>query len=202
MLFSVVNAVATFATNAEAGPPLDFVRAAKRGDERAWAVLFRHYQPALTAYCLACAGGRRDAALDLTQDVFALAISNVHQLSDEQRFQGWLFTLARNHCLRVGHRSATEEAALARLSLLVCDEPPDQAAQKEAWLTQLEAAAAALENPLQREIVSAHYGRGEKTRDIAARLSTPHGTVTVALMRFRQAVKRALLDELTDGGAP
>lgn len=192
MLFLLVNAALSVS------PSLDFVRAAKRGDSRAWAVLFRQYQPALTAYCLACASGRRDLALDLTQDIFALAIANIRQLNDEARFQGWLFTLARNHCLRSGQRSAKEEEAIAKMSLLLCDEPPETAAERERWLQHLEHATQALPNAHHREIVLAHHGRGEKTREIAQRLATPHGTVTVVLMRFRNQLKRELLAQEAD----
>jgi RNA polymerase sigma-70 factor, ECF subfamily len=182
-------------------PPLDFVRAAKRGDSRAWRALFVHYQPALTAYCLACAQGRRDLALDLTQDVFASAIEKIGQLADEERFTGWLFTIARHRCLRQARLSARETAAVDMMSLLMTEGGPDPrwSHDREAWLEAVGRAVQGVANPSHRDIVSAHYGRGEKTRDIALRLSVPHGTVTVVLMRFRERLKARLMDLLAKG---
>lgn len=180
------------------GPGPEFVKAAQRGDARAWAVLFKHFQPALTSYCLTCVGGRRAEALDLTQDIFALAVEKLHQLDDLSRFQGWLFVIARNRCLRFGQRSSRAERAAVNLSLLLADEPPDDAADREYWLTRIEGAVQSVENESHRAVVSAHYGRGEKTRDIAERLGMPHGTVTVVLKRFRDRLKAELLTALAE----
>jgi len=48
-----------------------------------------------------------------------------------------------------------------------------------------------------REIVQLKYGdREHTTRQIAEKLSIPHGTVTVKLMRFRATIRRDLCREL------
>jgi RNA polymerase sigma-70 factor (ECF subfamily) len=179
-------------------PGLEFVAAARRGDARAWAVLFKTWQPAVTSYCLTCAGGRRDLAMDLTQEVFTLAIQRIAQLDDASRFQGWLFTIARNLWLKRHAKLAREEQATVRLSMLMTEEAPEDAAEREYWLRQVELATTSVDNPRHREVVIAHYGNGEKTRDIARRLDVPHGTVTVVLMRFRESLKKSLLSTLAE----
>lgn len=176
----------------------EFVAAARKGDARAWAVVFKHWQPAVTAYCLTCAGGRRDLAMDLTQEVFTLAIQRIGQLDDLTRFQGWLFTIARNLWLKRHAQLAREQQVAVRLSMLMTEEAPHDAAEREYWLQQVEQATRTVENPKHREVVVAHYGRGEKTRDIAQRLDVPHGTVTVVLMRFRESLKKSLLSTLAE----
>ena len=55
---------------------------------------------------------------------------------------------------------------------------------------------------MHRECVLAHYTRGERTREIAARLKVPHGTVTVTLMRFRESLKKRLAEALARGELP
>jgi RNA polymerase sigma-70 factor, ECF subfamily len=188
-------------------PPLaPLVRAARRGDARAWRALFDRLQPALTAYCRLCAQGRRDLALDWTQDVFTLAFQGLGQLRDDERFAGWLFAIARRHCARHARLSGREQQLSDAMALLlVGDALPEvlqEQAEREAWLEALRRACDDVENPTHRECVVAHYSRGEKTRDIAARLEVPHGTVTVTLMRFREGLKRRLAQSLAEGALP
>ncbi len=184
----------------------EIVRAAKRGDERAWRVLFGQFQPAVTAYCHVCARGRRDHALDWTQEVFALAFQNLASLSDDARFAGWLFAIARRYCLRHARQTDRERELSDALALvLAADAPPDpvqEASERESWIQTVRRACEDVEHPVHRECVLAHYTRGEKTRDIAARLGVPHGTVTVTLMRFRDRFKKRLAQALARGELP
>lgn len=184
----------------------EIVRAAKRRDERAWRLLFGQFQPAVTSYCLVCARGRRDLALDWTQDIFALAFENLARLRDDARFAGWLFSIARRHCLRHARQTERERRLSDALALvLAADAPPEaheEAADRESWIDTVRRACEGVEHPAHRECVLAHYTRGEKTRDIAARLSIPHGTVTVTLMRFRERLKQRLVEALARGELP
>ena len=177
--------------------PLEVIGAARRGERQAWERLLAQYQPAVTAYCLTCARGRRDVALDWTQDIFSLAVENLGGLSNERNFQGWLFAIARNHCLRQGKRDARAQAFaddMTVLATLECDTPAE-VHERQAWLAMLEQATLRVEPAAHRDVVRAHYGYGEKTRQIAKRLSIPHGTVTVILKRFRDRLKLQLLKE-------
>ena len=182
------------------------VRAARGGDEASWRALFTQLQPAVTAYCRVCANGRRDLALDWTQDVFSLAFQSLSQLKDDERFTGWLFTIARRHCLRHSRQSDRERQLSDSMALLLAGEVPSEAlraeGERESWIEAVRRACEGVENPAHRECVVAHYCRGEKTRDIAARLSIPHGTVTVTLMRFRERLKIRLAKALAEGELP
>ena len=54
-------------------------------------------------------------------------------------------------------------------------------------------------DPTLKQIVTLKYGEPEHTtREISASLGIPHGTVTVKLMRFRDAVKRELCRRLVE----
>jgi RNA polymerase sigma factor (sigma-70 family) len=184
----------------------EIVRAAKRGDERAWRILFGQFQPAVTAYCHVCARGRRDVALDWTQEIFALAFQNLARLEDDVRFPGWLFVIARRHCLRGARQSARERQLSDELAMvLAADAPVDadlEEAERESWIATVRAACEHVQHPMHRECVLAHYTRGERTREIAARLKIPHGTVTVTLMRFRESLKKRLAEALARGELP
>jgi RNA polymerase sigma factor (sigma-70 family) len=185
--------------------PVGTVRAAQAGDRSAWRELFNAYQPALTSYCCVCARGRRELALDWTQDIFALAIERLSQLREPERFTGWLFTLARNHCLKHARQSEQERRLSDALSLVLCDgfvPSIAEAAEREAWLLAVQRSCSSVEHEGHRAVIEAHYLRGEKTRDIAERTGTPHGTVTVTLMRFRNRLKLQLLSALAKGELP
>ena len=189
----------------EAGVSPEIVRAARRGDARAWRVLFNQLQPAVTAYCRVCARGRRDLALDWTQEVFTIAFEHLGKLEDEERFTGWLFTIARRYCLRHARQSERErQLSEAMAMLLAADGPAREAeqAERESWLAAVRKACEGVENDKHRECVLSHYTRGEKTRDIAQRLDIPHGTVTVTLMRFRERLKKQLAEALARGELP
>lgn len=185
--------------------PVETVRAAQRSDRAAWRALFDAYQPAVTAYCLACAKGNRELAHDWTQDIFALAVEKLAKLREPERFTGWLFTLARHHCLRHARQSERERTMSDALSVMLCDGfAPTlvEAHEREAWIAVVQRACATVDNPSHRGLIEAHYVRGEKTRTIAEKTGTPHGTVTVTLMRFRERLKVQLLTALAKGELP
>jgi len=175
------------------------VRAAQDGDARALRALFDRYQRPITAYCLVATRRDREAALDLTQEIFARAFRHLGSLADAGKFPGWLFTIAGNVCRDHG----AETRARNRLLEALCLEPEPEAA---APAPDRDARARALRELVDgwpdrelREIVRLKYGEPEHTtRDIAAKLGMPHGTVTVKLMRFRGLLKRELCRKLLE----
>ena len=73
------------------------VVAARRGDRRAFAELYRRFSRAVHGVILARAS-YRDAA-DLVQDTFATALERLPQLADPAAFPGWLLAIARNRAI-------------------------------------------------------------------------------------------------------
>src|SRR5512134_2363108 len=57
----------------------------------------RHYRR-VGLWCLRYMGDR-EAALDVSQDVFVTVVRKLHTFQGESRFTTWLYTLTRNHCL-------------------------------------------------------------------------------------------------------
>jgi len=73
------------------------VLAARRGDRRAFAELYRRFHRAVHGVILARTS-YRDAA-DLTQDTFATALERLPQLAEPAAFPGWIMTIARNRAV-------------------------------------------------------------------------------------------------------
>jgi RNA polymerase sigma-70 factor (ECF subfamily) len=72
--------------------------------------LFRRNYGKVARWCLRFTPDR-EAAADLSQEVFAKAYQNLTSFQGQSKFSTWLFIIARNHCLnavRANARQATE----------------------------------------------------------------------------------------------
>src|SRR5215472_12189643 len=89
----------------------DLVRAARRGDRDAAAVLFRRHWPGAwrTAFALA---GRRAFADDVAADAFERAFAALDRFDDRRPFSPWLHRIVANRALdilRAERRLSDEE---------------------------------------------------------------------------------------------
>jgi len=87
----------------------ELVRAARAGDESAFARLYDRYARIVHGVLLARVG-RQDVE-DLVQDVFLTAWKRLDDLRDPAAFGGWLAMIARNRATD-SHRRATEAVEL------------------------------------------------------------------------------------------
>jgi RNA polymerase sigma factor (sigma-70 family) len=69
------------------------------GDPEGLAVAYDRYSGPLFAYCQSLLRQAEDSA-DAVQDTFVIAASKLGRLRDPERLRAWLFTVARNECLR------------------------------------------------------------------------------------------------------
>jgi len=176
------------------------VRAAQGGDRRASRALFDQFQKGVMGYCLLSANQDRDRALDLTQEVFARAFRSLTGLTEPARFQGWLFTIAANVCRTRGAEEQRQRRTMDALTLeREADLPPEDKAGRERRIALVQRLLDGVADGPLKQIVLLKYGEPEHTtREIAAKLAIPHGTVTVKLMRFRDSVKRDLCRMLVE----
>jgi RNA polymerase sigma factor (sigma-70 family) len=79
------------------------------GDPAGLGEAYDRYAQALYAYCRSILREPADAA-DAVQDTFVIAASRLHDLREPDRFRPWLYTVARNVCLR----KLREDKAVAR----------------------------------------------------------------------------------------
>lgn len=79
------------------------VRAARAGDESAFASLYERYGRVVHAILLARAA--RDQVEDLVQDVFLIAWRRLDDLRDPAAFGGWIAMIARNRATDAHRRS-------------------------------------------------------------------------------------------------
>jgi len=83
------------------------IKKVKNGDLAAMSVVVEEHQGAVHGF-LSQLIGDREAALDVTQDVFVKAFLAIGGYSEQGTFKAWLFKIARNvgvdHLRRVGRR--------------------------------------------------------------------------------------------------
>jgi RNA polymerase sigma-70 factor (ECF subfamily) len=178
----------------------DLVRSAARGDRGAQQALFDRHQRGVMGYCLLACHGDRERARELTQETFLRALSSLRQLQEPERFRGWLFSIAANFCRSHGAQEARRRELLAAARLSLEAAPADHEPQeREARIALVQRLLSRVEDPNVRAVVSLKYGEPEHTtREIAARLGIPHGTVTSRLVRFRAAIRRELLRTMVE----
>jgi RNA polymerase sigma-70 factor (ECF subfamily) len=83
--------------------------AARRGDDRALAVLWQELQPALLRYLRA---GDPDGAEDIASDTWLEVTRRLDRFSGgEREFRGWLFTIARHRLIDARRRAARHRTA-------------------------------------------------------------------------------------------
>jgi RNA polymerase sigma-70 factor (ECF subfamily) len=81
-------------------PDHALVAAFRAGDEFAFVALYNRYKGAIYAYCAKLLLDR-EAAQDVTQEVFLRAYENRGRLVAGEAFRAWLYTVARNRCLNL-----------------------------------------------------------------------------------------------------
>ena len=135
--------------------------------------------------------GSREAAEELTQDVFLTAWRKAARFDPARgRLSTWLMTIAHNLAVDRLRR----ETGVARPTLVFVDEVPDAPGVDEEWLLmERDAAMRALStlSDAERRLLIRAYFRGMTAREIAESDGVPLGTVKTrlrsALIKIRKA---------------
>src|ERR1051325_4560449 len=81
-------------------PDAELVRAARRGDKRAFVEIVARHQAMVCGIALGILGDFA-ASEDVGQEAFLTAWQKIHELREPERLRGWLAQVARNAAL--GH---------------------------------------------------------------------------------------------------
>lgn len=164
--------------------------AARGGDRQAFASLVRRHQTRLFNFLLRLLG-RREVAMDLTQDTFLKAWTALPDWQPAARFSTWLFQIGRNAAFDVLRRRQRIDFVSYDAGN-PADEPGDPASSPEQQyadrqrLRLLERALAALPAE-QREILLLRELEDMSYAELAVTLGVNEGTVKSRLARARAA---------------
>lgn len=138
-----------------------------------------------------------DAVDDLIQATFLEALSSKDQFRGESSFRSFLLGIARHQLFRLYRTRSRDRLVFSPHEHSVLDTGTTPSAalgrkREEKLLVQ-----AMQRIPVDLQIVlELHYWEGLSTRDLAAVLEVPQGTIKSRLRRAREAVERSI-DELT-----
>jgi RNA polymerase sigma-70 factor (ECF subfamily) len=161
------------------------IAAAARGDEEAFAALYRRHQ----GYVLALSarfGVTGDESLDILQETFIRVAKHLKRIRSSSRFTTFLYPVVRHLCIRRKRRGARLLflGGTAEIEVLV---PPDDPA--EPLPPGIRILVASLPSH-QREVVLLRFADDLSLEEIAQALSVPLGTVKSRLHLALAALRR------------
>jgi RNA polymerase sigma-70 factor, ECF subfamily len=164
------------------------VSAARSGDRAAFGRLYDRYARMVHGILLARVPLRE--VDDLVQEVFLLALRQLHTLRDTSRFAAWLGTITRNRANDYFRKAIPDE----QVTEAVSDDPPEKrtandTSEQEAAL--ILAVVRGLPEPY-REPLILRLVEGMTGPEIAARTGLTHGSVRVNLCRGMQLLREKL----------
>jgi RNA polymerase sigma factor (sigma-70 family) len=161
------------------------------GEADGLAEAYDRYADPLYKYCQFMLGDAADAA-DAVQDTFVIAASRLAGLKDAELLRAWLYTVARNECLRIlGARTTTTAPAEAPE---VTGDAADAGDQPErAGLRALIEDAAAGVTPPERQLIELHLWQGLDAAEIAAVLGLSPGHAQSLLSAAMEQLEASLV---------
>jgi RNA polymerase sigma factor (sigma-70 family) len=184
----------------------DLVAAVRRGDDRAFEVLYERYQRRIAAYVMGMVKDHGRAE-DITQEVFVSALRRMRETERPIAFKPWIYEIAKNACIDQFRRSrraeevsfdAQEGLAPADYGRLVGSDPtPDAAVAAKQELEDLCGAFGGLSES-HHEILVLRELEGLSYREIGERMGMSRPAVESTLFRARRRLSEEY-DELVTG---
>ena len=174
----------------------ELVLRARKGEEIALSMLIERYQKSAYALALSVTGRHEDAE-DAAQESFLVALDQLDECRDPERFAGWFMTIVRNRSRNLIRRESLRQTSDVPQGTRSRIPTPDKIAETSELREILQHAIAELPE-IQQEVVLLHDLEGWKHREISERLGIPSGTVRSHLHFARKALKKALA-EMPDG---
>jgi RNA polymerase sigma factor (sigma-70 family) len=168
----------------------EVVAAIVAGDPAGLAEAYDRYAMPLHSYCRSMLREPADAA-DAVQDTFLVAAAKLHGLRDHSKLRAWLYTVARNECLR-RLRARTVHSALEEAADMPAQTGEVGAATERAELQTLVVAAIDGLNPGERDVIELSLVQELDGDELAAALGVSRNHAHALLSRARSQLERSL----------
>lgn len=172
-----------------------WVIAARRGNQEAFACLVRAYEKRVFALANRMCGNPEDAA-EAAQEAFLAAWRGLPAFRGEAEFSTWLYRLTSNACVDLLRREGRHRAASlddGAMDLPDGGPSPQEAAEQRELRRQIEAGLAAL--PIEyRQVLILREIHQLRYEEIASVLKLDPGTVKSRISRGRKRLRGILLE--------
>ncbi len=167
---------------------------AKGGDLAAQEDLIVRYQQRIAGFIYTFLGDP-SVVEDLAQQIFVKMLQGLHQLKDPERFEVWLFRLARNACLNHLRAEKWRRRFTPFTDRHEIAAEPETNPEDEARLAWLERAIRTLPAP-DRELLALLQDDTLSYEDLARITGTTVSAVKSRLFRAREQLKQKIPNEL------
>jgi len=159
--------------------------AARTGDRKALALLFKRWNPRLATHAWRLLGDR-DLAGDAVQEAWVEIVRALPRLADTGAFAAWAYRITSRRCARAIGRAVRDRRTAEALG-----SGEEAVAAAEPETLRLRQAIDALP-PDQRAAIALFYLEDMSVAEVAVALAVPAGTVKTRLMHARHKLRAAL----------
>ncbi|MBK8556818.1 MAG: sigma-70 family RNA polymerase sigma factor [Lewinellaceae bacterium] len=162
------------------------------GDMRYLGILYERYMPMVYGVCLKVlrdSGKSEDAVMAIFEELTVKARAH-----DITAFRGWLYVLARNHCLmlwRKEQRQPTDMKAPEDMDFFDAVEPPFEVELPQDEIKSLEKCMETLPD-MQKQCVEMFYYKDKSYKEIAELLEEELGKIRSYIQNGRRNLKNCL----------
>jgi RNA polymerase sigma-70 factor (ECF subfamily) len=175
------------------------------GDADAFAAFYRRHLGLVVGFCLRSTGDR-EAAADLTGEVFATALSACGRYRSEHETAGpWLIGIAHNKVRESQRRAVVQNGVRRRLQMRPLELGEDDLERVEALASAAESAVLAAVEELpkdQRDAVLARIVDERAYRELAVELRCSESVVRQRVSRGLARARAQMSEQSEKGGRP
>ncbi len=165
----------------------------QEGQQELFGVLMERYEAKLSRY------GQKflsspDNIDDIVQDVFISAFQNIMSFDVSRRFSPWIYRIAHNAYVNALKKSSRMPIMLFDFDALVSHtvyEDPAELERERKDIKQMIEGSLSKVSAKYKEVLLLRYYEDMDYKEMAEVLEIPIGTVSIRLMRAREALKKA-----------
>jgi RNA polymerase sigma-70 factor, ECF subfamily len=158
----------------------DLVRACRRGDDQAWALLVERFSRYVYAITLQAYRLSAQDAEDVFQEVFTRTYEHLDRLHSDESIRPWIGQLTRR--LAIDRLRAMRRESLGDETLERVEGQADSELERIELALGVRAAMETLPDHCQ-EILDRFFARGQSYHEVAAALELPMGTIASRISR-------------------
>jgi RNA polymerase sigma-70 factor (ECF subfamily) len=173
------------------------VNRCRTGDELAWEVLVRRFQPRVYSVAFHYLG-QAEEAKDVAQDIFVRAYEQIDGCREPERFLPWIIRIARNACIdrlrQIRARPPAQDLPVEDMAdRLVAATSPEEVWERNRRKQLIHRAVQSM-STLNREVIVLKEIQGLSLKEIARVLEVPMSTVNSRATRARLELAQKVVD--------